>query len=162
MEKNTYRDPTTGKTCIDRRSNVNRRASISIWTVLSKGFRRRKSRGRRKTDKGAYVDVYDSKSLCIAIAVLVLSLLDAFLTRMHLVRESAQEWNPLLNAIINHGGLPAFFAVKGLMTILPMAVILVLKEWDWGRYAARFCLFAYILITCYHLFLIVKLKSLAA
>jgi hypothetical protein len=162
MENKTYRDPATGKICIDRRTHVNRRTPVSIWTLFSKRPRRRKSRGRRITDKGTYVDIYDSKSWSIAIAVLILSLLDAFLTRMHLVRGSAQEWNPFLNAIINHGGLPGFFVVKIAMTAFPMAVILVHKEWVLGRYAARVCLFAYILLTCYHLFLIVRLQSLTA
>jgi hypothetical protein len=160
MENKTYRDPTTGHVCMERRSNDNRRVPVSIWDLFSKRPRRRKSRGRRKTDKGAYVDIYDSKSIGIAIAVLVLSLFDALLTRMHLVRGSAREWNPLLNAIINHGGLTAFFFAKIVMTAFPMAIILVHKEWDLGRYAARLCLFAYILITCYHLCLIAGLQLL--
>jgi hypothetical protein len=160
MENKTYRDPATGKICIERRSNANRRTPVSIWTLFSHRPRRRKSRGRRKTDKGTYVDIYDKKSWCIAIAVLVLSLLDAFLTRMHLVRGSAREWNPFLNAIINHGGLPAFFVVKVIMTFFPMAIILIHKEWSWGRFAARLCLFVYILLTCYHLFLIFRLQNI--
>jgi hypothetical protein len=162
MENKSYRDPTTGQVCLERRSNDNRRASVSIRDFFSKKPRRRKSRGRRKTDKGAYVDIYDSKSIGIAISVLALSLLDAVFTRMHLVRGTAREWNPLLNAIINHGGLTAFFIAKIAMTAFPMAVILVHKEWDMGRYAARVCLLAYILITCYHLYLIACLQLLSS
>jgi hypothetical protein len=157
MENKTYRDPATGQICIDKRSNASRRVPLSIWDLFSKKPRRRKSRGRRKADKGAYVDVYDSRSWGIVIAVLLLSLIDALLTRWHLVRGSAQEWNPLLNAIINHGGLKAFFIAKAVMTAIPMAVILIHKEWVLGRYAARLCLFVYILLTCYHLYLIVRL-----
>jgi hypothetical protein len=160
MKNKTYRDPTTGQICMERRSDANRRVPVSIWDLFSKKPRRRKSRGRRKTDKGAYVDVYDSKSKGIAIAVLVLSFFDALFTRMHLVRGSAREWNPLLNAIINHGGLTVFFVVKIAMTAFPIAVILVHKEWDLGRYAARLCLFAYILITCYHIYLIAVLQPI--
>jgi hypothetical protein len=155
MGNKTYSDPTTGQIGMDRRSNNNRRIPVSIWDLLSKRYRRRKSRGRRRTDKGAYVDVYDSKSIGIAIAVLVLSLFDALFTRIHLVRGTAQEWNPLMREIINHGGFTAFFIAKMIMTAFPMAVILVHKEWDLGRRAARLCLFAYILITCYHLCLII-------
>ena len=158
MENKTYRDPTTGQICIERRSNANRRVTVSIWDLFSKKHRRRKSRGRRNTDKGAYVDVYDSRSIGIAITVLVLSFSDAVFTRMHLVRGTAREWNPLLNTIINHGGLTAFFVVKIAMTAFPIAVILVHKEWDLGRYAAWLCLFAYILITFYHLCLIAGLQ----
>ena len=161
MENQTYRDPATGKPCIDRRSPVNRRAPVSFWTLFTKRPLRRRSRGRRQTDTGTYVDVYDSTSIGIAIAVLSLSLLDAILTGMHLTLGSAREWNPLLNAIINHGGLSAFFTAKAVMTAFPMAIIIIHKEWTWGRYAAWLCLFAYILITCYHLCLIALLFAKA-
>jgi hypothetical protein len=157
MENKTFRDPVSGQIRIDRRSNVDRRDTFSFWSLFSKRPRRRKSRGRRKTDRGAYVDIYDSRSWCIAITVLVLSLLDALLTRMHLIRGTAEEWNPLLAAILGYGGLPAFFVVKAAMTVFPMVVILVHKEWTLGKYAARLCLFAYLLLSCYHMCLIARL-----
>jgi hypothetical protein len=162
MENRTYRDSSTGKICIDRRSRVSRRIPSSFWSLFSKRPKRRKSRGRRKTDQGAYVDIYDSRSLSIAIAVLVLSLMDALLTRMHLVRGSARELNPILDAILGYGGLPAFFAAKAAMTIFPIAIILIHKEWTLGRYAARLCLFAYLLLSCYHIYLIFSLWNMTA
>jgi hypothetical protein len=154
MENKTYRNPITGQIDIERRSNANRRIFRSFWDLFSKSPRRRKSCGRRRTDQGAYVDIYDSKSWGIAIAVLVLSLLDALLTRLHLVRGTARELNPLLDTIIDHGGMTAFYIAKAAMTAFPMALILVHKEWTLGKYAARFCLFAYLLITVYHMYLI--------
>jgi hypothetical protein len=154
MENRTYRDPITGQIGIERRSNASRRTFFSFWDLFSKRPRRRKSCGRRRTDKGAYIDSYDSKSWGIVIAVLVLSFLDAFLTRRHLVRGTATELNPFLDAIIDHGGLTAFYIAKAAMTVFPMALILVHKEWTLGKYAARLCLFAYILLTIYHLYLI--------
>jgi hypothetical protein len=159
MENRTYHDSSTGKACAERRSGSFRRTSysFSFRSLFLKGPRRRKSRGRRITDKGAYVDIYDSRSWSIAIAVLILSLMDALLTSMHLVRGTASELNPILNEILDSGGLPAFFAAKAAMTVFPMAIILIHKEWTLGRYAARLCLFAYILLSCYHTFLIIKL-----
>ncbi len=71
-----------------------------------------------------------------------------------MIRGSAKELNPLLNAVLAHGGLPAFFTVKAALTILPMAVILIHKEWTLGRYAARLCLITYLLLSFYHLYLI--------
>jgi len=162
MKNRTYRDPSTGAARAERRSQSDRRHTASFWTLFAEKPRRRKSRGRRKTDRGAYVDIYDSRSWSIAIAVLGLSLLDAVLTRMHLVRGSARELNPILREIIEHGGLPAFFAAKAALTVLPMALIIIHKEWALGKYAARLCLFAYILVSIYHVILLFGARTLTA
>jgi heme exporter protein D len=154
MENKIYRDPVAEGRSFERRSGIDRRNSGSFWELLCRQPRRRRSRGRRQTDKGAYVDIYDFRTWGIAIAVLLLSLLDAFLTRMHLLRGSAQELNPLMKAIIDMGGYPVFFTAKIAMTIFPMAIIVIHKEWTFGRYAARLCLWAYLLLTCYHFYLL--------
>ena len=96
------------------------------------------------------------------MAVLALSLLDAVLTRIHLVRGTAHELNPILRVIIEHGGLPAFFAAKAAMTVFPMAIIIIHKEWVLGRYAARLCLLAYVLISFYHVYLLFGARTLTA
>ena len=146
----------------ERRSGINRRTPSTFWSALfSSGPRRRKCRGRRKTDQGAYVDNYDSQTLTIATAVLILSFVDALLTRIHLERGTAHELNPLMNEIIDHGGLTAFFAIKAAMTIFPMLVIVIHKEWAWGRYAVRLCLITYVLLSVYHLYLFIGVHRIA-
>ncbi len=154
MKNRVYRNPSTGAILAERRSGVDRREPSTLAAFFAKGPKRRRSRGRRKTDAGAYVDIYDSRSWSIAIAVLILSFMDALLTGLHMSKGSARELNPILNAVINHGGMPAFFGAKAAMTILPMAVVLIHKEWTLGRYAARLCLWSYILISIYHVCLI--------
>lgn len=154
MQNKNYWDPASGKPSLERRSGINRRNYGTFWEQLSRRPRRRRSRGRRKTDRAAYVDIYDFRTWSIAAAVLLLSLLDAFLTRMHLLRGSASELNPLMKSIIDMGGFPAFFTAKVAMTIFPMAIILIHKEWTFGRYAARLCLAAYIFLSCYHFYLL--------
>jgi hypothetical protein len=153
MEK-IYNNPSAGNILAEKRSGPDRRVFTSFFEVLTSKQRRRRSKGRRRTDRGAYVDIYDSRTWCIAIAVLLLSFLDALLTALHMTRGSARELNPILNAILEQGGLPAFFSAKAAMTIIPMAIILIHKEWTLGRFAARLCLWAYILLTFYHLYLI--------
>jgi len=162
MKNHCYRDTATGEMRTERRSGADRRYPPFFASLFARGPRRRKSRGRRKTDKGAYVDIYDAKTWSIATAVVILSLIDAFLTWMHLDRGTARELNPMLKEIIDHGGLPAFFAAKGALTVFPIAVIMVHKEWALGKYAARLCLLAYIIIFCYHLFLIFGVRNMAA
>lgn len=154
MTKGFYKDPLTGKMVAERRSGTERREAASFWILFARGPRRRKSRGRRNTDRGAYVDIYDFRTWGIVIAVMLLSLLDAVLTRMHLLRGTAKEWNPVMRVVIEEGGFPAFYAAKAAMTILPMAIIMVHKEWTLGKYAARLCLWAYVLLSCYHAFLL--------
>jgi len=113
-------------------------------------------------DRGAYVDIYDSRTWSIAITIVVLSLMDALLTCFHMLRGSARELNPILSAILAYGGLPAFFTFKAAMTILPISVIMIHKEWALGRYAVRLCLWAYILLSIYHLYLISGVPILQA
>ncbi len=154
MKNRVHRNPSTGEVLAERRSGVNRRSPSTLAALFSRGPKRRSSRGRRKTDAGAYVDIYDSRSWSIAIAVLILSSMDALLTGLHMSKGSARELNPILNAVINRAGMPAFFGAKAVMTILPIAVVLVHKEWTLGKYAARLCLWSYLLITVYHVYLI--------
>lgn len=154
MERGEFIDPVTGTRKPERRSGVDRRDAPSLGVLLRTRPRRRRSRGRRATDRGGYVDIYDSRTWGIALSVCALSLADALLTRMHLLRGSAEEWNPLMKAVISEAGMPAFFALKLAMTVIPMALILVHKEWVLGRYAARLCLWAYILLSCYHVYLL--------
>ena len=154
MDKNGHLDPVTGKTLTERRSGADRRGPTPFWAVFKSPHRRRKSRGRRKTDRGAYVDSYDSRSWSIAIAVLIMSCFDALTTGFHMARGSARELNPWMDIVISQGGLPAFFGVKAVMTVFPMAIIFIHKEWSLGRFAARVCLWSYALLTLYHLYLL--------
>jgi hypothetical protein len=156
-----YSDPDTGKICVDRRSGTDRRNRSMISALFSAGNRRRISAGRRKTDRGGYVDNYDSRTWAVAFSILALSLMDAVLTSLHLLKGSARELNPIMNVVINYGGLPAFFCAKAMMTILPVAIIVLHKEWALGRYAARLVLWSYIFLSVYHLYLIVSMKRLA-
>ena len=46
------------------------------------------------------------------------------------------------------------------MTILPVAIIMLHKEWALGRYAARLCLWSYIILSLYHMYLIFGAQKL--
>jgi hypothetical protein len=87
--------------------------------------------------------------------------MDALLTGLHVIRASAQELNPILKAILDYGGLPAFFCAKAAMTILPVSIILVHKEWTLARYAARLILWVYIVLALYHIYLLFRVHAVA-
>jgi hypothetical protein len=154
MGKYFYRDQWTGKTLPERRTGNDRRIPTTLFATLRNNFRRRKSKGRRRTDRGAYVDIYDARTWFIAITVLVLSGMDAALTGLHMVEGTAREINPIMNALIQYGGLPVFFGAKLAMTVFPLAVIIVHKEWTLGKFAARLCLWAYAVLCLYHMYLV--------
>jgi hypothetical protein len=135
----------------DRRAGGDRRArKLRIFS----GYQRRKSKGRRESDRANYVDVYDAGSWGIAIAVLCLSIADALMTNLHITAGRSREANPLMQAVIARGGMHAFVWLKAAMTALPLAVIMVHKEWKLARFAARVCLWSYILIALYHIYLL--------
>lgn len=158
MKKNLYRDPNTDKITVSRRSGHDRRDRLSIFPLSYFGPLRRKKGGRRETDTG-YVDVYDSRTWLVAVSVILLSLMDALLTHRHLMQGSARELNPIMDAAIEIGGMPAFFGIKGLLTVIAVSVIMLHKEWSFGKIAARICLWAYILLSLYHIYLVLAVES---
>lgn len=138
----------------ERRRGLDRREQAGILSLFARNPRRRRSKGRRATDRGSYVDVYDARSWAWALSVLLLSLLDAVLTWHQIAGGWVGEANPLMKEILNRGGTSAFFSVKAGMTVFPLAIILVHKEWEISKFAVRICLWSYILVSIYHLFLL--------
>ena len=145
---------------VERRSGIDRRQPSTFPPRFS-SHRRRHNKGRRKTDGGAYVDIYDRKNWEIAIAVMGLSFLDAVLTIFQIERGSVREANPIMNMAIAWGGVYAFFSLKAVMTAFPLAIIILHKEWLLARYMARLCLWFYIAILIYHMFLVGDLTGTA-
>lgn len=137
----------------ERRRSVDRRQPAGFPPQFS-SQRRRRSKGRRKTDRGGYVDIYDRGSWSLALAVLGLSFLDAILTVLQIQRGFIQEANPIMNMVIAWGGIYAFFSLKAAMTAFALAIIILHKEWALARYMARVCLCCYILILFYHMYLV--------
>jgi len=137
----------------ERRLGGDRRQSPSFPPVFSPN-RRRKSKGRRPEDQAGYVDIYGTGCWTVALAVLGLSLFDALVTWIQLLAGRIKEANPLMAAALNAGGFSFFVSLKVLMTALPLAIIILHKEWALGKFAARVALFAYLLIALYHVYLI--------
>lgn len=116
--------------------------------------RRRRSKGRRRTDRGGYVDIYDRGSWIVALTVMGLSFLDAVLTVLQIERGVVREANPIMNTVLTWGGVYAFFSLKAAMTAFALAIIILHKEWVLARYMARLCLGCYVLILFYHIYLV--------
>jgi len=142
----------------EKRTGEDRRQEPTFPPAFS-AYRRRSSSGRRQTDHARYVDIYDAGSWRVAISILLLSTVDAILTGMQVRSGFFREANPLMNALLIQGGVHSFVSVKLAMTAMPLAIIILHKEWAVARFAARLCLWAYIVLTCYHLYLILLLPA---
>jgi hypothetical protein len=68
------------------------------------------------------------------------------------------EANPIMETVLRFGGVYTFAGVKAALTALPLAIIIVHKEWTLARFAARLVLLAYLLVTAYHIYLIVLIR----
>jgi hypothetical protein len=158
MVKNLYLDTQSGRVHPDRRTSPDRRVRASLWDTIASPYHRRRSKGRRRTDRGAYIDIYDARTWLVALAVLILSTIDALMTGLHMANGTATELNPIMDEFIHHGGLPVFYGAKAAMTVIPLVIIFVHKEWTLGKFAARVCLWAYALLCCYHIFLALALN----
>ena len=142
----------------EKRTGEDRR-QVSTFPPVFSAYRRRRSSGRRQADRPRYVDIYDAGSWRVATSILLLSMLDAILTGMQIRSGFFHEANPLMNAVLIHGGVHSFVSIKLAMTAMPLAIIILHKEWAVARFAARLCLWAYILLTFYHLYLILQLPG---
>jgi len=145
---------------VERRLISDRRRKAACPPIFSP-YRRRRSKGRRSTYKVGYVDLYNFQSWSVALSVLILSLTDAILTGLQVLGGKVQEANPIMNAVIRLGGIYCFLSMKAAMTALPLAIIILHKEWTLARYAARVCLWSYILVAVYHTYLIFVCHTLA-
>ena len=103
-----------------------------------------------------YVDYYDLRTWLVTTAILILSLLDGILTGLQLHQGLSEEANPLMRAVLDRGGIYPFLGVKAALTALPLSVIILHKNWALGRSAARLCLWSYIFVAIYHIFLVAQ------
>jgi hypothetical protein len=138
----------------EKRGSVDRRQHKFLPAIFSRHHRRQNT-GRREEDTIGYVDFYDWKTWVVAISVLVLSLLDGIMTSTQIIAGRVQEANPLMRMAINRSGIYTFCCLKAAMTAVPMAILVLHKEWRLARITARICLAIYILIAFYHFVLVV-------
>jgi hypothetical protein len=109
---------------LDRRSGKDRR-NRSQFNIVKPLISGKREHSRRSHDKDGivYFDRYSSSSLWLIVSILILSVIDAFLTMM-LIRNGAVELNPVMAYYLNIGP-KAFLAVKYALTSLSVFILLV-------------------------------------
>jgi len=123
-------------TQIERRSGMERRA-YSLSTLKHCASSPRRMHGRRRNDRRyAMLDRFDSGVVTMAIALMVLSILDSVFT-LTLIARGGSEVNPIMNALLHHS-IWAFTIFKMLLTGIPALLLVATGNLLlFGRYRAR-------------------------
>jgi len=104
---------------VERRVNKRDRRALTFWTFLRGSLSPRRRGGRRASEQEQPVDFHEPYLLLLSILMLVLSVVDAFLT-VTLMTHGAEETNPLLAFVLNEH--PRLFAVVK-MALTGMGVV---------------------------------------
>jgi hypothetical protein len=130
----------------DRRASKADRRALTWRTLIASGLAPRRRAGRRAEDQELLVDFHDRRLLVPAIALLLLSIADAFLT-VTLMTEGAEEANPLLSFVLNEH--PRMFAAVKMALTGIGAVFLVALARARVFKLVRVSLFLYALVGAY-------------
>jgi hypothetical protein len=110
----------------DRRVAETDRRALTLRTLFTSGLAPRRRDGRRATDHELPVDFHDRRLLIPAIAMLLLSIADAFLT-IRLMGHGAEEANPLLAFVLSEH--PRMFAaLKMVLTGVGVTLLVALAR----------------------------------
>jgi hypothetical protein len=142
----------------ERRARPDRRHR-HWWSVWYGSFYpRRRTPPRRLDDSGFHsLDWHSAHLLAVAIGILLLSVLDAFLTMM-LLQGGADEVNPVM-AVLIYRSVAMFAALKMGMTSLGVVLMVFLARYrfmrllrvEWVLYGV---LAAYVGLVCYEVWII--------
>lgn len=136
---------------VERRVNQQERRRLTLRTFIQGGFLPRRRGARRASDLDLAVDLHEPYLLLLSVAMLVLSVADAFLT-VTLMADGAPQTDPLLAFVINEH--PRLFtlvkiALSGIVVVVLVAV-------------ARAKLFKVVRVTAFLQALVVAYSALVA
>jgi hypothetical protein len=136
----------------NRRSGRDRRREptrpFSRYMVF--GRRRRVQRKGEKRNH-LYVDRYDHPVLLVLLLVVLLSVLDGYLTIFH-VERGAQEINPIMNFLLGYGD-DCFFILKYVLTAIGVIIFCIFKNLLFVRIILACIIVFYVGILANHLVL---------
>ena len=118
MEQITQNDQRTEK---DRRKNPASPSSICLL-----GGRRKHVRRVEDAKRGYYVDLYSTRSVFIISTILVMSIIDGYLT-LSLVEQGAMEANPIMRFYLQVN-TPLFLCVKYAVSYMSVFLLLIHKN----------------------------------
>ncbi len=124
---------------------------FSRYTLM--GGRRRTIRRDRDRKRHLFVDIYDTRLFIVLVLLLVMNVLDGFLTLL-LIRENIiVEANPLMAYCLDYGHMP-FFWVKYSLMAVSLVIFCVLKNVRFSRVALTGSFITYASVLVYELCLV--------
>lgn len=137
---------------VERRQGTDRR--LRPTSPLTRLFRpgQRRSVRRVQEQGNAYVDVFEeSWLLAVAISTVILSILDGYLTLIHL-QNGGRELNPFVDILIGWGWTP-FIAIKSALSALCVGFLVMHKNFYMVKKLLIAVFIIYSLLLVYHLYL---------
>jgi hypothetical protein len=117
----------------ERRDRADRRRRL-WWSICYGSFNPRRRTPPRRLDDSSFhsLDWYSSHLLAVAISILSLSVLDAFLTLLLLQGGAAAEVNPIMAALI-YRSVAVFAALKMAATSVSLVLMVILARYRFMR-----------------------------
>lgn len=132
---------------VDRRARPTRR--VSRYSFFGG---RRKSIRREEERAGAFVDLYDLRSLWVLLWVAAMNAADSFFTIYHL-QVGGIELNPVAAAMLDTGRI-GFVLAKGVLISLALLVLCIHKNFLLARIGLGVAVGVYTALVGYHLWLL--------
>jgi Domain of unknown function (DUF5658) len=130
----------------ERRERVDRRTRI-WWSVFYGSFNPRRRAGRREeSERFQMIDWHDSHLMGVAVCILMLCVVDAFMTLV-LLSGGAREENPIMASFV-YTNVKAFTIVKMLLTGFGVSVMVFLARHRFMR-AIRVSSLLYMAVAVY-------------
>lgn len=142
-----------------RRCRRHRFSSFINFRHMGIGGRRTQTR-RKGDEKDSYVDQYhDPMLFFVVVAIIIMSILDAYFTILLLENGNIIEVNPLMAALIEKGSL-YFFNVKYLLTALSLILLVIHKNFFFlGAFKTTHVIFlifgGFFLLNTYQIYLLI-------
>ena len=144
----------------ERRGVPDRRQKHVLYSDWRYALGGRRRTGRRSaSDLEAGVDWYDSRLLYMAIAILLMSAMDATFTLMLMQAGIVEEWNPFMRSLMEND-VQLFANVKIALTVFALIFLVVCYHGRVGRmrlpisWIFKATLFGYSALICYELVLL--------
>lgn len=136
-----------------------RRKPATLWSKYVWFGGRRKAARRAEEREGSIVDVHGTGLLIVAVAIVVLNMLDAYFTTLFL-SHGGEEVNPLVNWLMQFGGHPwPFILLKTLGIGVAVVLLALAKNFRAARYGLAVVLMGYVALLGWHLYLYAHLDS---
>jgi len=146
---------------VANRRSCRRHRFSSFINFRHMGIRGRRIKARRKGEKkNCYVDQYhDPVLFFVVLAIIIMSILDAFFTILLLENGNIIEVNPLMAALIEKSSL-YFFNVKYLLTALSLIFLVIHKNFSFlGIFKTTHVIFlifgSFFLLNTYQIYLLI-------